>query len=98
MPLRVESGSFHQSCPGPDGIRSIENASRQVLFEQRIFPLIFISTIRQILCLNRFCYCVSDVKSFLCEYRLNTPTFFEITATYSHCIRDLQDLIFDYTI
>ena len=24
---------------------------------------------------RRFCYCVFDVKSFLCEYLLNTPTF-----------------------
>ena len=43
---------LHQSSPGLDGMRSIDNAGRQVLFEQRIFPLIFISTIRQIFCLS----------------------------------------------
>ena len=43
MPL--VSVSFHQSCPGLDGMRSIDNASRQVLFKQRIFPLIITSTI-----------------------------------------------------
>ena len=31
------SVKFHQSCPGFDGMRAIENASRHVLFEQRIF-------------------------------------------------------------
>ena len=33
-------------------MRPIDNANRQVLSEQRIFPLIFISTIRQIFCLT----------------------------------------------
>ena len=33
-------------------MRSIDNAGHQVLFEQRIFPLLFISTIRQIFCLS----------------------------------------------
>ena len=49
MPL--VSASFHQSGPGFDGIRSVDNPSREVLFEQIIFPLIFISTMRQIFCL-----------------------------------------------
>ena len=49
MPL--ESVSLHQPCPGFDGMRPINNASGEVLFEQRIlFPLIFIS-IQQIFCL-----------------------------------------------
>ena len=46
------SVSFHQSCLGFDGMHAIDNASRQVTFEQRIFPRIFISTIRQIFCLT----------------------------------------------
>ena len=38
--------SFHQSCPGFDGMRS-------VLFQQRrLFPMLFFSTIRQIFCLS----------------------------------------------
>ena len=49
------SVSFHQSCPGFDGMRAIDNVSREVLFEQRIFPLIFISTIRQMFFCRRFC-------------------------------------------
>ena len=48
----VESVSFHQSCPSLDGTRSIHDASRQVLFEQRIFPLIFMSMIEQTFCLS----------------------------------------------
>ena len=48
----VEIVSFHQSCPRLDGTPSIHIASRQVLFEQRIFPLIFISMIQQTFCLS----------------------------------------------
>ena len=33
----VVSVTFQQSCPGFDDTRVIDNASRQVLFEQRIF-------------------------------------------------------------
>ena len=33
----VVSVTFQQSCPGFDDTRAIDNASRQVLFEQRIF-------------------------------------------------------------
>ena len=47
----VESVSFHQSCLGLDGMRSINNGNPQVIFEQRIFPLILISMIQQIFCL-----------------------------------------------
>ena len=47
----VESVSFHQSSLGLDGMHSINNGSPQVMFEQRIFPLIFISMIQQIFCL-----------------------------------------------
>ena len=32
--------SFHQSGPCFDGMRSIDNPSREVLFEQIIFPLL----------------------------------------------------------
>ena len=40
----------------------------------RMFPLIFISTIRQIFCLSPLLQmCI--VKLFLCEYHLNTPNF-----------------------
>ena len=55
--------------------RSMDNASRQVLFEHIIFPLIFISTIQQIFCLSPLLLCVFDVKSFLFKYRLNNLTF-----------------------
>ena len=48
----VESVSFHQSCLGLDGMCSIDNASPKILFEQRIFPLIFISRIQQVFCLS----------------------------------------------
>ena len=48
----VESVSFHQSCPSLDCPCSIHNASGQVLFEQRIFPLIFMSMIQQTFCLS----------------------------------------------
>ena len=44
--------SFHQSCGGLDGMYVIDNVSCQVLFEQRMFPLIFISMIQQIFCLS----------------------------------------------
>ena len=49
MPL--VSVSFHKSCPSFDGMRSIDNTSRQVFLSKKIFPLIFIATIRQIFCL-----------------------------------------------
>ena len=49
--MTLVTASFHQSGPCFDGMRSIDNPSREVLFEQIIFPLIFISTIRQIFCL-----------------------------------------------
>ena len=68
------SVSFYHSCPGFDGMRSIENASRQVLFEN--ISVIFISKIQQIFRRSlHFCQYVFDVKLFLCEYCLNTPTF-----------------------
>ena len=38
--IPLVSVSFHQYCPGFDGMRSINNASGKVLSEQRIFPLI----------------------------------------------------------
>ena len=37
MPLRVESGSFHQSCPGPDGIRSIEMQAAKFFLNKEYF-------------------------------------------------------------
>ena len=44
--ILLVSVSFYHSCPGFDGMRPIENASRQVLFENN--SVIFISKIRQI--------------------------------------------------
>ena len=41
---------LHQSCPGLDVC--VPSTMQAVLTEQRIFPLIFISTIRQIFCLS----------------------------------------------
>ena len=72
--MLLVSVSFYHSCPGFDGMRPIENASRQVLFEN--ISVIFISKIRQIFRRSlHFCQYVFDVKLFLCEYCLNTPTF-----------------------
>ena len=44
--MLLVSVSFYHSCPGFDGMRPIENASRQVLFEN--ISVIFISKIRHI--------------------------------------------------
>ena len=64
---------------------SIDNASHQVLFEQRIFPLILISTIRPI-----FCWSPLLLMGIWCQLNhafVNTiwtlQLFFGITATYS---------------
>ena len=40
MPL--VSVSFHQSCPSFDGMRSIDDTSRQVLLSKEHFPLSFL--------------------------------------------------------
>ena len=54
-----------------DGMRSIDNTSRQVLLSKEYF-------------LSRhFCYGVSDVNSFLRQYRLNSPT---LLWDYSHIV------------
>ena len=64
---------------------SIDNASHQVLFEQRIFPLILISMIRPI-----FCWSPLLLMGIWCQLNhsfVNTvwtlQLFFGITATYS---------------
>ena len=77
-------------------MRSIDEASGQVLFEQRIFSLIFISTIRQIFCLpplllmRTWCQIVPlwipfEHSNF--SFRLKP-----------HSPKILQDLNFDYNI
>ena len=61
----------------------IDNVSCQVLFEQRIFPLIFISMIQQIFCLSPLlligicCQIVPLRIPLICTIQF----FFEITAT-----------------
>ena len=74
MPL--VSASFHQSGPSFDGIRSIDNPSREIIFEQIIFPLIFISTIRQIFCLPPLLLMRIWCQIVPLWIRLNTPNFF----------------------
>ena len=59
----VESVSFHQSS-SLDCMPFINNASRQFFLNKWSFPLIFISTIRQIFSLSPLLLCVFDVKSF----------------------------------
>ena len=87
------SVSFRQSCPALYGMRSTDNASRQVRFEQRIFPLIFILTFRQIVC--------PQLLLLMRIYFVNTvwtlQLFFKITAIKFYW-SDLKELIFDYTI
>ena len=68
MPL--VSVSFHQSCPSFDGMRSIDNTSRQVFLSKKIFPLIFIATIRQIFCLSPLLLMRIWCQFFLRKYRL----------------------------
>ena len=85
----VESVSFHQSCLGLDGMRSINNASPQVLFEQRIFLLIFIATIQQIFCLSPlllmhiWCQIAPLWVLFersICSFRLQPQSPIEVTS------------------
>ena len=99
MPL--VSVSFHQSCPGFDGMRSIDNASREVLFEQRIFPLIFISTIRQMFCLSPlllmriWCEIVPLWKPFEhpnSSFRLQADSPIEVTSKISTSIIPYSDV------
>ena len=79
MPL--VSVSFHQSCPSFDGIRSIDNTSRQVLLSKEYFLWSSLQRFDKSFVSRHFCWCVSDVNSFHREYRLNTPTFL---WDYSH--------------
>ena len=71
--MLLVSVSFYHSCPGFDGMRPIENASRQVLFENN--SVIFFQRFDKSFVGHCFCQYVFDVKLFLCEYCLNTPTF-----------------------
>ena len=81
MPL--VSVSFHQSCPSFDGIRSIDNTSRQVLLSKEYFLWSSLQRFDKSFVSRHFCWCVSDVNSFHREYRLNTPTFL---WDYSHIV------------
>ena len=81
MPL--VSVSFHQSCPSFDGIRSIDNTSRQVLLSKEYFLWSSLQRFDKSFVSRHFCWCVSDVNSFHREYRLNTLTFL---WDYSHIV------------
>ena len=68
MPL--VSVSFHQSCPSFDGMRSIDNTSRQVLPSKEYFLWSSLQRFDKSFVSRHFCWCVSDVNSFLRKYRL----------------------------
>ena len=73
MPL--VSVSFHQSCPKFWWYAFYRQHKPPSSPEQRIFPLI--SSLQQFdksFVSHHFCYGVSDVNSFLRQYRLNSPT------------------------
>ena len=73
--MTLVSVSFHQSCPSFDGIRSIDNTSRQVLLSEEYFLWSSLPRFHKSFVSRHFCSCVSDVNSFHREYRLNAPTF-----------------------
>ena len=85
----VESVSFHQSRLGLDGMRSINNGCPQVIFEQRIFPLIFISTIQQVFCpsppllMHIWCQIAPLWVLFersICSFKLQPQSPIEVTS------------------
>ena len=75
------SVSFHQSCLSFDGMRSIDNTSRQVLLSKEYFLWSSLQRFDKSFVSRHFCWCVSYVNSFHREYRLNSPTFL---WDYSH--------------
>ena len=82
MPL--VSVSFHQSCPKFWWYAFYRQHKAPSSPEQRIFPLI--SSLQQFdksFVSRHFCYGVSDVNSFLRQYRLNSPT---LLWDYSHIV------------
>ena len=82
MPL--VSVSFHQSCPKFWWYAFYRQHKPPSSPEQRIFPLV--SSLQQFdksFVSRHFCYGVSDVNSFLRQYRLNSPT---LLWDYSHIV------------
>ena len=109
----VESVSFHQSRLGLDGMRSINNGCPQVIFEQRIFPLIFISTIQQLFCLSPlllmhiWCQIAPLWVLFecsICSFRLQPQSPIEVTSKiwtsiipFSDVTKELHCLVYPST-
>ena len=109
----VESVSFHQSRLGLDGMRSINNGCPQVIFEQRIFPLIFISTIQQLFCLSPlllmhiWCQITPLWVLFersICSFRLQPQSPTEVTSKiwssiipFSDVTKELHCLVYPST-
>ena len=74
--VALVSVSFHQSCPGFDGIRSNDNTSGQVLLSKRnISSDLHCNDSTNLLSLATSANaCLMSILSIV-NYRLNTPTF-----------------------
>ena len=73
--MSLVSVSYRQSCPSFDGMRAIDNTSRQVLLSKEYCRWSSLQRCDKSFVSRHFCWGVSDAISFLREYRLNISTF-----------------------